>query len=81
MTCLVTKQPRPAGRLQNRCRRLWRGRTDISLDTFIISATSYQDIYPRYDDWTWDRARFADKQILFPERESEYDYMEVLLGN
>jgi len=56
-------------------------RQDITLDAFIISATPYEELYRHYDDGTWDRARFAEKHILFPERSGGgYDYMEILLG-
>jgi hypothetical protein len=56
------------------------GRGNVRLDAFIISATPYDDLYKRYDDGTWDRAKFAEKHILFPERSGWYDYMEILLG-
>lgn len=56
------------------------GRLDISLDAFIISATPYDDLYLRYDDGTWDRDKFAEKHILFPEREHTYDYMKLLFA-
>ena len=56
------------------------GREDVALDAYIISATSYDDLVQRYDDGTWDRARFAEKHILFPERGSEYDYMKKLFA-
>jgi len=55
-------------------------RNDISLDAFIVSATPYDELYRRYDDGTWDRAKFAKKHILFQERGIDYDYMEILLG-
>ncbi|MBC7077956.1 MAG: hypothetical protein H5T92_06600 [Synergistales bacterium] len=56
------------------------GRTDVALDAFIISATPYNDLYQRYDDGTWDRAKFAQQHILFPERKENYDYMRILFG-
>jgi len=56
------------------------GRTDITLDAFIVSATSYDELYQHYDDGTWDRARFAKKHILFHERGRNYDYMSILFG-
>jgi len=55
-------------------------RKHISLDAFIISATPYDDLYQRYDDGTWDRARFVKKHILFQERGPEYDYMKMLFA-
>ncbi len=54
------------------------GRHDITLDAYLISATRYDDLYPHYDDGTWDRARFAARHILFPERHATYDYMRLL---
>ena len=56
--------------------------SNVSLDSFIVSATSYGDLYKRYDDGSWDRGRFASKHILFPERSSEYDYVaEIIEGH
>ena len=56
------------------------GRRDIALDAYIISATPYDDLYQRYDDGTWDRARFAEKHILFQERGPDYDYTKSLFA-
>jgi hypothetical protein len=56
------------------------GRRDIALDAYIISATPYDDLYQRYDDGTWDRARFAEKHIIFQERGPGYDYMTKLFA-
>ena len=56
------------------------GRTDIALDAFIISATPFNELRLRYDDGTWDRAKFAEKHILFPERRDEYDYISLVLA-
>lgn len=53
---------------------------DVSLDSFIVSATPFEDLYRRYDDGTWDRVKFAEKHILFPERNDEYDYIKVVLA-
>ena len=54
-------------------------RQDITLDAFIISATSYEELYRHYDDGTWDRVRFAEKHILFQESRAEYNYMDLLM--
>mgnify|MGYP001000632106 CR=1 FL=1 len=56
------------------------GRRDVSLDAYIVSATPFDELCLRYDDGTWDRARFAEKHILFMERSEEYDYMRLLFG-
>lgn len=72
---LHERLPRLAEKMEKRS-----GRRDITLDSFIISATCYEDLYKRFDDGTWDKARFADKHILFPERDAGYDYIETMLG-
>ncbi len=54
-------------------------REGISLDSFIISAAPYDELYQRYDDGSWDRAKFAEKHILFQERNQHYDYIRLLL--
>jgi len=43
------------------------GRYDITLDSYIISATQFLDLRKRYDDGTWDLERFAEAHILFAE--------------
>ena len=47
----------------------------VTLDSYIISATPYDDLRKKYDDGTWDKEKFAAAHILFLERNSEYDYM------
>ena len=54
------------------------GRQDITLDSFIISATPYDDLYKRYDDGSWDRDKFAQHHILFQERNQDYDYLRKI---
>ena len=51
------------------------GRQEITLDSFIISATPYDDLYKRYDEGSWDRDKFAQHHILFQERNQDYDYL------
>jgi hypothetical protein len=48
----------------------------ITLDSYIISATKYDDLCRKYDDGTWDREKFAEKHILFLERACTYDYLD-----
>ena len=55
------------------------GQLNVSLDSFIVSATPFEDLHKSYDDGHWDRERFASKHILFPERSDEYDYLEKIL--
>jgi len=50
------------------------------LDALIISATPHDELHQHYDDGTWDRAKFAEKHILFPERGKDYDYMRILFS-
>jgi len=52
---------------------------NVSLDSYIISATEFKDLRERYDDGKWDRARFAQHHILFLERNQQYDYIQILL--
>lgn len=44
------------------------GLADIVLDSFIVSATPFDDLRKKYDDGSWDRQKFTDKHILFPDR-------------
>jgi len=54
------------------------GRQGITLDSYIISATSFDDLRQRYGDGPWDREKFAQRHILFQERNHEYDYVQKL---
>ena len=56
-------------------------RKDITLDSYIISATPYHDLRKKYDDGTWNREKFADAHILFLERSEEYDYMQRIFAD
>ena len=55
-------------------------KAEVLLDSYIVSATAYQDLRPRYDDGSWDRARFAEAHILFPERNEDYDYLARIIS-
>ncbi len=50
-------------------------RQDITLDTYIISATPFNDLHKRYDDGKWDREKFAEHHILFQD---DKDYIAKL---
>jgi type III restriction/modification enzyme restriction subunit len=50
----------------------------IELDSFIISATNYDELREYYGDGNWNKQQFADKHILFFERINGYDYIEKL---
>ena len=52
---------------------------DVQLDSFIVSATKYEDLRERYDSGTWTRDDFAENHILFQERDTEYDYIKQIL--
>ena len=39
----------------------------VSLDSYIVSATSYEDLKPKYGDGKWSREKFARRHILFPD--------------
>jgi len=53
---------------------------NITLDSFIISVTPYIDLHKRYDNGTWDMNKFAEKHILFLERNDAYDYLKILFS-
>ncbi len=50
----------------------------VTLDSYIISATPFDDLRKKYDDGTWDRKKFAAKHILFLERDGTYDYLNII---
>ena len=51
------------------------GNPNVHLDSFIVSATRYEDLWQHYDDGTWTRDKFADKHILFQEPGKPPDYI------
>ena len=52
----------------------------VTLDSFIVSATPYEELRTRYDDGTWDRKRFAMGHILFREQADEpYGYVARMI--
>jgi hypothetical protein len=51
----------------------------VELDSYLVSATPFDELRERYDDGTWDRAKFAQHHILFPERNGGYDYLRFIL--
>ncbi len=53
---------------------------NVSLDSYIVSNTPYEDLRRSYDDGTWTRKRFAQAHILFPECTDEYNYISIILG-
>ena len=52
----------------------------VELDSYLVSATRFEELHPRYDDGTWSRAKFAQHHILFPERNHGYDYLRFILA-
>ena len=55
------------------------GNPRVELDSFIVSATEYQDLKDRYGDGNWTEADFASRHILFQEPEIGYNYIEKIL--
>ena len=53
-----------------------KGVGNVSLDSFIVSATSYEELRKRYDSGDWCREQFEEKHILFQEAQNDYDYIE-----
>jgi hypothetical protein len=60
------------------CQRTGVTDTNVVLDSFIISATPFENLRSKYDDGSWDRQRFTDAHILFQERTGDYDYITIL---
>lgn len=56
-------------------------RQHVTLDSYIISLTPYDDLRKRYGDGSWDREQFAAAHILFMERHGEYDYLARLFAD
>ena len=54
---------------------------NVTLDSFIVSATPYEVLRTRYDDGAWDRARFGERHILFREEPASYGYLSRILGS
>ena len=55
------------------------GNPSAQLDSFIVSATSYEDLWRRYDDGNWTRDDFGAKHILFQEPGQTPDYIKQIL--
>lgn len=55
------------------------GMKNVELDSFIVSATPFDNLRKRYDDGSWDREKFIAAHVLFPERGPQYDYIEILM--
>ena len=55
------------------------GRKDISLDSYIVSATPCDELRKRYDNGKWGCQKFAKRHILFPDCK-QYDYIKIILG-
>ena len=51
---------------------------NVTLDSFIVSATPYENLRKKYGS-VWDKKNFADKHILFPDRNEEYDYLATIM--
>ena len=50
----------------------------LTLDSFIVSVTEYGSLRRRYGNGKWTKKDFAERHILFPDREGAY--LEVLLA-
>lgn len=52
-----------------------KSKKQVLLDSYIVSATPYEELHTRYDDGTWDRQKFIDKHILFPDD----NYIKIIM--
>ena len=51
---------------------------NVTLDSFIISATPFDDLHRKYEGGAWNRNDFMEAHILFPEINEEYNYIAKL---
>jgi hypothetical protein len=56
------------------------GLTNVTIDSFIVSATPYETLRGYYGDGKWSMQQFTDAHILFFDPTSDYDYVTVLLS-
>jgi hypothetical protein len=57
------------------------GLRGVELDSFIVSSSRFDELRKRYDDGSWDRAKFASRHIVFQEPcTTEYDYIALIFG-
>jgi len=54
------------------------GLKNVSLDSYIISATPYEKLRLYYGDGTWTRSDFTSKHILFPDPHPDVDYLKPI---
>lgn len=54
------------------------GLKNVELDSFIISATPYDELVQYYGDGNWSKEEFTEKHILFFEQTGEYTYVKRL---
>jgi len=54
------------------------GLDNVTLDSFIISKTKYDELHKIWEGGTWDREKFTKHHILFFDRNAEYDYMRYI---
>ena len=52
---------------------------NVQLDSFIVSATKYENLRRLYGSGTWTVDDFATKHILFQEPDVGYNYIERIL--
>lgn len=55
------------------------GFVGVTLDSYVVSATSFETLRQQYDDGSWTRERFAKKHILF--RDTPPDYLRRILDD
>jgi len=56
------------------------GLRNVGLDSYIISATPYDELVEYYGDGKWTKKQFAEKHILFPGSTSDYEYLKLLFA-
>jgi len=65
-------------RLQEPTARKKSGNRELTLDAFIISQTSFDDLTRRHGS-VWDRAKYAEAHVLFGDEEN-FGHVEAIIG-
>ncbi len=57
------------------------GKSNVLLDSFIVSQTPYLDLKKIYGNGDWRLDDFTRRHILFPARNDQYDYVKLILSS
>ena len=55
------------------------GKSNVVLDSYIVSVTQYETLRENYDDGSWSREKFEEHHIMF--REENYDHIDKIFAS